>query len=91
MDYYSLGSLVFIAVMFYLLMVAPYRKRRKQLKDMLSELKVGDEIVTIGGIIGTVTSIEEEAIIVASGGKESSIKIQPEAVAFRMIKEEKTD
>ena len=79
-DYYSWGSLVFVALMFYVLIINPHIKRNRQLREMISALKVGDEIITIGGIIGTVTAIEEGTITLSSGNKDSLIKIESEAL-----------
>lgn len=57
-----LGGLPFLAVMFvlmYFLLIRPQQKRAKEHKNLLSVLKKGDEVVTNGGIIGTVTSVDD--------------------------------
>lgn len=59
--------LIFIVLMFgamYFLMIAPQRKRQKQHQKMISELQAGDRIVTIGGIIGTITNTKEKTFVV---------------------------
>ncbi|HQC37452.1 MAG TPA: preprotein translocase subunit YajC, partial [Thermotogota bacterium] len=48
--------------MFYFLIIMPQRKRDKQYKTMMNELKVGDKIVTIGGIIGKVISLKDQTV-----------------------------
>ena len=59
--------LIFIVLMFaamYFLMIAPQRKRQKQHQQMIKALQSGDRIVTIGGIIGTITNIKEKTFVV---------------------------
>ncbi len=58
-----------IAVLFYLLMVAPMRRQEKQRQAMVSTLKKNDKIVNSGGIIGIVESVKEkENEVVLRGG-----------------------
>ena len=58
----SIGYIVFIVAMFWLLLIRPQRKQKKERSDMLSALSIGDEIYTAGGILGTVTRIKEHTI-----------------------------
>lgn len=46
------------------LIIAPQRKRQKAHDQMLKELKTGDEIVTTGGIFGTITNVKDECFVV---------------------------
>ena len=62
--------LVFVVLMFaarYFLMIAPQRKRQKAHQKMLSELKTGDKVLTIGGMIGTIANVKEKTFIVKLG------------------------
>ncbi|MDR2657753.1 MAG: preprotein translocase subunit YajC [Oscillospiraceae bacterium] len=62
-----------IGVVLYFMMIRPQRKKDKQVKDMLANLKVGDRVTTIGGMHGTVTGIRDDNVLVAVGpGKEKS-------------------
>lgn len=58
----TVGYIVFIAALFYLLLIRPQRKQKKEKNSMLDSLTVGDEIYTIGGILGTVTRIKDKTI-----------------------------
>ncbi len=61
------SMLIFVVLMIaamYFLMIAPQRKRQKTHQKMLSELKSGDKILTIGGMIGTVVNIKEKTFII---------------------------
>ncbi len=56
----------FIAIIaiFYLLIIRPQNKKRKETEQMLSALKKGDKIITIGGIHGVVQSVKEKTVII---------------------------
>lgn len=63
----SLLPMVLIFAVFYFMMIRPQRKKDKQVKDMLANLKVGDRICTIGGIYGTITAIKDDTVTLAVG------------------------
>ncbi len=56
----SLLPFVLIFVLFYFLIILPQRKRQKQIQQMLDNLKVGDKVITSGGIYGTITMVRED-------------------------------
>jgi len=61
-----IGSFIpFIAIIliFYLLIIRPQSKKRKETESMLSALKKGDKVVTIGGLYGTIQSVKESTVI----------------------------
>ena len=77
------GSLIIIAVMFvamYFFMIRPQKKQEKQVNEMRNSLQVGDEITTIGGIIGKIVSIKEETVTIETGRDGSKIRILRSAV-----------
>lgn len=55
----SLMPLVLIFVIFYFLLIVPQRKKQKQHRDMVRNLKKGDRIVTTGGIYGVITNLKK--------------------------------
>lgn len=59
--------MVLMFAVFYFLLIRPQRKKDKKSKEMLSQLKVGDRICTIGGIYGTITTIKDDTIEIAVG------------------------
>lgn len=65
---------------FYVLIVMPQRKRQKQLKDLISNLKAGDQVITTGGIIGTVTVVRPSSLLIRSADK-SILEVSRSAVA----------
>ncbi len=60
-------QMIAIFVIFYFLLIRPQSKERQRHDQMLKELKKGDEIVTNGGIIGTVVHAEENRLTVRTG------------------------
>lgn len=58
----NLLPLAFIFVIFYFLLIRPQQKKQKEYQKMLSELKKNDEIVTNGGMHGTILNIKEDTI-----------------------------
>lgn len=53
-------SIVIMMAMFYLLIFVPENRRKKKYNAMLNSLKLNDEIMTKGGIVGKITSIEDD-------------------------------
>jgi preprotein translocase subunit YajC len=61
------GEMALMVVIFYTLLIRPQTKERQRHEQMLRELKKGDEIITNGGIIGTVVHAEENRLTVKTG------------------------
>ena len=79
----SIGSILIIVVMFaalYFFMIRPQKKQEKETQKMRDELQVGDEITTIGGIIGKIVSIKEETVTIETSHDRSKIRILRSAV-----------
>jgi len=69
-----------IIAVFYFLLIRPQQKRQKQLQETISSLKIGDRIVTTGGIIGVITTVRETSFLIRSADK-SILEIARSAVA----------
>ncbi|MCP4200336.1 MAG: preprotein translocase subunit YajC [bacterium] len=76
----QLVPIVLIFGIFYFLLIAPMRKRQKALKQMISDVKKGDRIVTSGGLHGEVTAVLDKAVLlkVADNVK---VKVSKSAIA----------
>ena len=72
--------LVLIVVVFYFLLIRPQRKKDKEVKNMLANLKVGDRITTIGGIYGTISAIKDDVITIDVGADKTKMIIARWAV-----------
>ena len=84
---YIILMVVLVAVM-YFMMIRPQKKRQKEEQEMRSSLEIGDEIITIGGIVGKVVTIREEDIIIETGADRNKMKIQRWAVNTNVTKTE---
>ena len=67
--YYGIQFLpmILIFVVFYFMLIRPQRKKDREAKQMLDNLKIGDRICTIGGIYGTITRIKDDVLTVEVG------------------------
>ena len=63
----SYGILIVLMVAMFAIMIIPQRRRDKKVKDMLSSLKAGDRVRTIGGIYGTIATIKDDTVILLVG------------------------
>ena len=70
----SFLPLVFIVAIFYFLVFMPMQRQKKQQAQMLAGLQAGSEVVTTGGIVGTIVSISGDTLIVRV--KPDNIKLQ---------------
>ena len=78
------SSIIMIVVMiaiFYFLLIRPENKRKKEAEQLRSALKVGDEIVTIGGICGTVVDVKEDRFILETSADRVRIEFQKWALS----------
>ena len=66
--------LAFLAVM-YFLVIRPQQKRMKEQKDLLASLKVGDEVITSGGIIGRIKAVADQ-FVTLEAGPNTLLKVQ---------------
>jgi preprotein translocase subunit YajC len=58
----QLLPLLLIMVIFYVLLILPAQRRQRKTKEMLTNLKTGDKVITNGGIYGTIVALEDEAV-----------------------------
>src|SRR5436853_3157993 len=65
---------------FYLLLIRPQQRKRRQLQATIAELKAGDRVVTTGGVIGIITAVRDTSFLIRSADK-SILEIARTAVA----------
>lgn len=73
-NYTSIIMIVLLFAVFYFFLIRPENKKKKQLQQMRSSLQVGDQITTIGGMVGKVVSIKDDMITFETG--EDRVRIQ---------------
>lgn len=79
-------ALAFVAVYFFT--IRPQKKQEKAVNDMRNALSVGDEITTIGGIIGRVVSIKDETCVIETSHERTKIRILKSAISRVDVKAE---
>ena len=71
----TLLPLVLLLVIMYFLLIRPQKKREKQVNEMRSNVRVGDEIITIGGICGKVVKTKDESLVIQVGADKVKFEI----------------
>ena len=66
--------------MFYFFMYRPQKKQEKETAKMRGDLQVGDEITTVGGIIGKIISIKDETVVIETSGDKTKMRILRSAI-----------
>ena len=85
------GMIIWLVVIFgfmYFVMIRPQKKRQKEEQEMRNALEIGDEIVTIGGIVGRVVTIRENDLIIETGADRNKMKIERWAINTNRTKNE---
>ena len=80
--------MVVLIVIMYFMMIRQQKKRQKEEQEMRSSLEIGDEIITIGGIVGKVVTIREQDLVIETGADRTKMKIQRWAVNTNVTKTE---
>lgn len=76
----QLLPIILIIAVFYVLLIRPQQKRQRQLQETIATLKIGDRVVTTGGIIGVITTVRDTSFLIRSADK-SILEIARSAVA----------
>ncbi len=76
----QLLPILLIIAVFYFLLIRPQQRRQKQLQETIASLKIGDRVVTTGGIIGVITTVRDTSFLIRSADK-SILEIARSAVA----------
>ena len=84
----SIIMIVAMLAILYFFMIRPQKKQEKETQAMRNALQVGDEITTIGGIIGKIVSIKEETCMIETGHDRTKIRILKSAVRNVDVKAE---
>ena len=80
----TVSTIIMLVVMvgvFYFLLIRPENKRKKEAEQLRSNIKVGDQITTIGGIVGTVVSVKDEKFVIETGADQVRIELMKWALS----------
>lgn len=72
--------MIAVIALFYLMIFIPEGRRKKKYNAMISSLKVNDEIITKGGIIGRIVNVQDDFVIVQTGPDKARIKLNKNGV-----------
>ena len=90
----GIGMIIMMVALFaimYFMMIRPQKKRQKEEQTMRDNIQVGDEITTIGGIIGRVVTVKDDALIIETGADRNKMKIARWAVSTNNTANEKIE
>ncbi len=73
--------LVAMALIFYFFIIRPEKKRNKEMQAMLDSIQVADEVITNGGIIGRVLSVQKDTVLIETGSDRTKIRVVKAAIA----------
>ena len=76
----SFLPLVLMFVVFYFLLIRPQQKRQRELAEMIKNIKKGDRVVTSGGIIGTVHTLQDDYLVLKVGDQDMKIEVLRSAI-----------
>jgi len=84
-SFMSFVPMIALFAIFYFLLIRPQQKRQKEHRNMVSELAKGDEVVTMGGLLGKITSVDDNFLTVQVA-KDTEVKVQKASVQAMMPK-----
>lgn len=87
----STGMIIYFVVIiavFYFLLIRPQKKQEKRTREMLAALKVGDEVISIGGIKGKIRKIKDDFVVIETGADKTPIEFERNAIKLVLTKDE---
>lgn len=79
----TMGMVIYIVVIvavFYFLLIRPQKKQEKKMREMLAALKVGDDVISIGGIKGKIRKIKDDFVVIETGADKTPIEFEKNAI-----------
>jgi len=73
--------MIFLFAFFYFFIIRPQQKKRRSHQDLISTLKKGDRVVTSGGLLGTVMSIQDEYFVLKMGEGDAKIEVMKASIS----------
>ena len=82
----TIVMLLLVVVFFYFFLIRPQKKQEKEAANMRNSLEIGDEVVTIGGIIGQIVKIKGETVTIATGKDRTTLRFLRTAIREVTVK-----
>jgi preprotein translocase subunit YajC len=89
-SWFSIAMIVVVFVVFYFFGIRPQKKQEREQNQMRNSLCVGDEITTIGGILGRVVKITEETVVIETSRERTKLHILKSAIRSVDVRAEDT-
>lgn len=83
---WTIVMLVLVVVFFYFFIIRPQKKQEKEAANMRNSLEIGDEVITIGGIIGQIVKIKGETVTIATGKDRTTLRFLRTAIREVTVK-----
>ena len=80
-------NVTMVILIFYFLLIRPQRKEQERHEQMIASLEKGDEIVTAGGIVGTVIRVEENTFIIKTA-QDTKLTLEKSKVSRKIVEKE---
>ena len=72
---FTILMMVALFAVMYFVMIRPQRKKQKEEQDMRDSIQIGDEITTIGGIMGRVVTVKDDSLVIETGSDRIKMKV----------------
>ena len=76
----NIGMILLMVAALYFILIRPQKKKQKEEQKMRDSLSIGDEIVTIGGIVGRVVSMKDDSLLIETGADRDKIRVMKWAI-----------
>ncbi|MBR1810923.1 MAG: preprotein translocase subunit YajC [Clostridia bacterium] len=90
----SVMTIVMMVALFaimYFVMIRPQRKRQKEEQEMRDSIQIGDEITTIGGIMGRIVTVKDDSLVIETGSDRVKMKITRWAIQSNNTAQERVN
>lgn len=82
---YSIILIIAMIAIFYFMLIRPENKKKKAAEELRNSLKVGDEVTTIGGILGTVCAVKDGSVVIETGADRVRIEMTKWAIRHQRV------
>ncbi len=72
--------IVIMVAVFYFLLIRPQKKQEKAKRRMLDDMRVGDDVITIGGVMGKIVSVKDESVMIETGADRTKLRFEKSAI-----------
>ena len=82
---YSIVLIVAMIAIFYFMLIRPENKKKKAAEELRNSLAVGDQVTTIGGIIGTICAVKDNSVVLETGADRVRIEMTKWAISTKGV------